>query len=167
MASAVLALLLALAQFNQARTGELRLTVVDSGGLPLVAHVELTSDATDFRDARETASDGTLVARRLPFGPYRLAISRDGFATLTERIVIASEEPATRQVVLAVASVQSQVVVTADATLIPREQASAVQHIGRDTLLRRPAAAPGRSLVDVVQTQPGWLLEANGVLHPR
>jgi len=165
--SAILALLMAFAQFSQARTGELRLHVVDSGGLPLVAHVELTSEATDFRDARETGADGTLVARRLPFGPYRLAISRDGFATVTERVVIASEEPATRQVVLAVASVQAQVVVTADATLIPREQASAVQHIGRDTLLRRPAAAPGRSLVDVVQTEPGWLLEANGVLHPR
>jgi outer membrane cobalamin receptor len=26
---------------------------------------------------------------------------------------------------------------------------------------------PGRSLPDLVSTQPGWLLEANGVLHPR
>ena len=167
MAGHVIALLLALAQFNQAQAGELRLTVVDAGGLPLTARVELVSEATDFRDVRDTASDGTFVARRLPFGPYRLAISHDGFATVTERFAITSEQPIERHVALAVATVQAQVTVTADATLIAREQASATQHIGRETLLRRPAAAPGRSLVDVVQTQPGWLLEANGVLHPR
>jgi len=28
-------------------------------------------------------------------------------------------------------------------------------------------ALPGRSLPDLVNTQPGWLLEANGILHPR
>src|SRR3954468_2069138 len=167
MAGSVLALVLVLAQFSQAQTGELRLTVVDAGGLPLPAHVELVSDATDFRDGRDTGPDGTFVARRLPFGPYRLAISRDGFATVSERVAITSEQPTDRHVVLAVATVQAQVTVTADATLIAREQASAAQYVGRETLLRRPAAAPGRSLVDVVQTQPGWLLEANGVLHPR
>ena len=29
------------------------------------------------------------------------------------------------------------------------------------------ATAPGRQAIDVVQSQPGWVLEANGVLHPR
>ena len=155
------------AQFNQAQTGELRLTVVDEAGLPLSARVELVSEATDFRDVREAGPDGTFLARRLPFGPYRLAISREGFATVSERVAITSEQPTDRRIVLPVANVQAQVTVTADATLLAREQTSSTQYIGRETLLRRPAAMPGRSLVDVVQTQPGWLLEANGVLHPR
>ncbi|HEY6359949.1 MAG TPA: TonB-dependent receptor, partial [Vicinamibacterales bacterium] len=30
-----------------------------------------------------------------------------------------------------------------------------------------PASAPGRSLIDLINTQPGWLLEANGILHAR
>ena len=29
------------------------------------------------------------------------------------------------------------------------------------------ATAPGRQAIDVVQSQPGWVLEANGVVHPR
>jgi len=29
------------------------------------------------------------------------------------------------------------------------------------------AAQPGRNLSDLVNQQPGWLYEANGVLHPR
>jgi outer membrane cobalamin receptor len=155
------------AQFSQAQTGELRVMIVDDAGLPIPARVELVSEATDFRDVRDAGPDGVFVARRLPFGPYRLAISRDGFATVAERVAITSEQPTDRRVVLTVAAVQAQVTVTADTTLIAREQTSASQHIGRETLLRRPAAAPGRSVVDVVQTQPGWLLEANGVLHPR
>jgi hypothetical protein len=165
--SLVLAFVVTLAQFTQARTGELRLTIVDAAGLPLSARVELVSEATDFRDVRETTADGTLSARRLPFGPYQLTVSRDGFTTVTERLTITSEQPIERHIALAVAGVQTQVTVTADATLIARDQVAATQHVGRDTLLRRPASAPGRSLVDVVQTQPGWLLEANGVLHPR
>src|SRR5204862_1546476 len=28
-------------------------------------------------------------------------------------------------------------------------------------------AVPGRRLLDLVDAQPGWLMEANGVLHPR
>jgi hypothetical protein len=166
MSPPLIALLLAL-QLSQAQTGELRLTVTDEGGLPLAVQVELTSDATDFRDIRQTGDDGALIARRLPFGPYRVAISREGFAPITEQIVIASEQPLERRISLSIAGVRSQLTVTADATLIARDQAAATQHIGRETLLRRPAAAPGRSLIDMIQTQPGWLLEANGVLHPR
>jgi hypothetical protein len=167
MPTALLAVLLAFAQFSQAQTGELHLVVVDAAGLPLTARVELASEATDFRDVRDTLPDGTLTARRLPFGPYHIAISRDGFASVTERLTIMSEQPTERRITLSIATVQTQVTVTADATLIARDQTAATQHVGRDTLLRRPASAPGRSLIDVVQTQPGWLLEANGVLHPR
>lgn len=164
----LVALLLALGQFSQAQAGELRLLVVDSAGLPVPsAQVQLISDATDVRETWETAPDGTLVARRLPFGPYRLQVRREGFAPVTDRITITSEQPIERRVVMNVATVQAQVTVTAGDTLVAREQAAATQHVGRETLLRRPAAMPGRSLVDVIQTQPGWLLEANGVLHPR
>jgi outer membrane receptor protein involved in Fe transport len=166
MPSAVLAFMLAL-QFSQGQTGELRLIVIDAAGLPLVARVTLTSEAIDVSDIRETGNDGILIARRLPFGPYRVAISREGFTTITERVVITAEQPIERRVTLTIAGVQSQLTVSAESTLIARDQAASTQHIGRDTLLRRPASVPGRSLVDVIQTQPGWLLEANGVLHPR
>ena len=42
-----------------------------------------------------------------------------------------------------------------------------MHNIGADLLRDRPASAPGRSLIDLVNTQPGWLLEANGILHAR
>src|SRR3989475_7169747 len=46
-------------------------------------------------------------------------------------------------------------------------QSSTTNRIGAETLQHRTTALPGRSLPDLVNTQPGWLLEANGILHPR
>src|SRR6185436_12682075 len=44
---------------------------------------------------------------------------------------------------------------------------SSVEHLGADALMYRQSSSPGRSVIDQVNQQPGWLLEANGVLHPR
>ena len=54
-----------------------------------------------------------------------------------------------------------------DQTLVDPHQTSTANRIGAETLERRMTALPGRSLPDLVNTQPGWLLEANGILHPR
>jgi hypothetical protein len=62
---------------------------------------------------------------------------------------------------------QTQVTVGAEATLIDPRETGARSELGSGTIRERVAALPGRSLPDLVNTQPGWLLEANGVLHPR
>src|SRR6185295_6488354 len=82
---------------------------------------------------------------------------------------IRSEVPQSYAVTLAVAPMQAAVTVTAGPaeTLLDAYRPSAVQYIGGDLLRDRPSAAPGRSIIDLVNTQPGWLLEANGILHPR
>src|SRR5262245_7439129 len=160
-------LLIALLQFAQSSTGELRLTVSDPGGLPLQSQVALVSEANQVAQALETGADGTLIEKRLPFGRYRLEVTRAGFATFTALLDIESAVPTEYHVTLMLAAVQTQVTVTPDGTLLDVRQTSAVNRIGTDTLQRRITALPGRSLSDIVNTQPGWLLEANGILHPR
>jgi len=53
----VIALVLALAQFGPANTGELRLVVTDGSGLPLVSAVELVSEAQQVRESLATDAD--------------------------------------------------------------------------------------------------------------
>src|SRR5204862_5934998 len=65
------------------------------------------------------------------------------------------------------AQVQTQVTVNVEETLLDLRQTSTTNRIGAETLQHRTTALPGRSLPDLVNTQPGWLLEANGILHPR
>src|SRR5258708_37565751 len=72
--------LFATGQFAQSNTGELHLTVFDPSGLGLQSHVELVSEANQFREQIETDAQGTLTVKRLSFGAYRVAIMRDGFA---------------------------------------------------------------------------------------
>ena len=63
--------------------------------------------------------------------------------------------------------VESSVEIREEATLIDPTTAGSAEHLGTDQLNYRASSAPGRSVIDVVNQQPGWLLEANGILHPR
>ena len=167
MSGCVFVLLLTMAQFGQSNTGELRLTVTDAGGLPLQSAVELVSEANQLQESLETDPQGILVARRLPFGTYRVAVTRDGFATFAGLIEVRSALPTDYHVTLSLAPLQTQVTVRAEDTLVDPRQATTVHRIGAETLQQRTTALPGRTLPELVNTQPGWLLEANGILHPR
>ncbi len=163
----VAALVLSLAQFGQSSTGELRLTVSDASGLPVQCPVTLVSEANDVSQQLATAADGVSIAKRLPFGRYHLVIAQPGFALYDNLIDINSIVPLSLHVTLTPAAVQAQVTVRAENTLLDPHATSAVNRMGADTLQQRITALPGHSLPDVVNTEPGWLLEANGILHPR
>ena len=167
MAGCVLTLLLTLAQFAPSNTGELRLFVIDEAGLPVHSAVELVSESNQFRETYDTDAHGLLVAKRLPFGTYRVAVMRDGFATFAGLVDVRSALPSEYRVTLSLAPLQTRVTVRAEDTLLDPHQTMTVHRIGAELLQQRTTALPGRSLPDLVNTQPGWLLEANGILHQR
>ncbi len=163
-----IAVLLILAQFTVSQTGELRLRVVDPAGRPLPgAAVELVSDAKQVDEQVSTAADGTATVQRLPFGTYVVTVRRKGFAPRVGRVEIRSALPAFYTATLAVAAITETIEVTAGGTLLDDRQTALAQRLGAETLQHRTAALPGRALPELVNTQPGWLLEANGILHPR
>jgi outer membrane cobalamin receptor len=155
------------AQFGQSATGELRITVRDATGLPVPCRVMLASEANDISQPLQTNGAGESVAKRLAFGRYRVTIDHPGFSRYDALVDVDSVVPREYQITLTPASVQAQVTVRPDETLMDMHQVSAVNRVGSDTVQRRITTMPGRSLADVVNTQPGWLLEANGILHPR
>jgi hypothetical protein len=163
----LIAFLLAAGQFGQSTSGELRISVRDSVGLPVQCEVTLVSEANDVSQQLATAADGMSVVKRLPFGQYQIAINQPGFAPYEALVDIDSILPREYRITLTPAPVQAQVTVRAENTLLDAHQTSAVNRVGADTLQQRITTLPGRSLGDVVNTEPGWLLEANGILHPR
>ena len=163
----ILSLVLAVAQFAAGSSGDLRVIVTDPSGLPVRAVVEVSSQGTQIRDRIETTGEGTAVLRRLPFGTYLVAASAQGFATSSGTVEIRSAAPAEHRVALSIAVVQAAVTVGAADTFLDPHQAAPIQRIGRARVDERPATTSGRALVDLVNAEPGWLLEANGVLHPR
>ena len=154
----------ALAQSNR---GELRLTVTDPSGLGVKTTVEITSEANQYHNALTTSDNGTLNVQRLSYGLYQLTIEQPGFAPVSESVDVHSSIPIDYPIKLKVAAAQESVTVKAQATLLDPDQAGSVNEIGTETIQRRLTSLPGRSIQDLVNSQPGWLYEGNAVLHPR
>lgn len=165
--AAILCLFLALPLFGQSNSGELRLRVLDSSGLGAKASVEIVSEANQYRNSLSTNEQGSLTIRRLSYGIYRLEVVRPGFAPSSEEIEIRSPVPAEYTIRLQVSMQNETVTVKADDTLLDPDRAGSVNEIGTDAIEHRLTALPGRSIQDLVNTQPGWLYEGNAVLHPR
>lgn len=126
---------------GQSNRGELLLKVTDPAGRAVKVNVDITSEANQYRSSLATNDKGELDVRRLPFGIYELKIDQPGLATVSEIVEIHS--------------------------LIDPDQAGSISEIGPEILQNRLASLPGRSLQDLVNSQPGWLYEGNAVLHPR
>ena len=167
MLRAVFILLCSAALFAQSDLGELRVKVTDPAGLAIPSSVELVSQSNQVRQQLQTDSDGVLVVKRLAFGVYRVRVTHEGFSALSSLIEIRSALPKEYRVTLGLAPLETVVVVNDGETLLDPHRSSTADHIGPETLQDHPMSLPGRSLIDLVDAQPGWLLEANGVLHPR
>ncbi len=163
----IAALLWSLPLLAQSNTGELRLTLTDPTGLGLKNTVELVSQGNEYRRTFWTDDQGNLDAKRLPYGIYQVLIRVQGFAEVAESIEIRSAIPLDRTIRLKVATVSESVKVSASKTLIDPYRAGSVNEIGLQTIENRLTALPGRSMQDLVNSQPGWLYEGNAVLHPR
>lgn len=151
----------------QIMEGELRLTVRDPAGRAVPARIELSGQSPQFSAGGEADSSGRLRLLRLPQGVYRLAVTHDGFQPFSQTIEIRSALPQSKTVTLNVATVTTEITVREAAPLLDPSQPSLVMQRGRQQLDEALGTTPGRSVVDVITTMPGWLLEANAVLHPR
>jgi hypothetical protein len=159
--------LLAAASRAQSNVGELRMKVTDPSGSGVKSSIELVCEANQFRQIYVTDSSGATTARRLAFGIYQIDVQQPGFAALHESVEIRSAMPEEFRISLSLASVNTSVTVKETETLVDPHRTGSVDRIGSETLETRPTALPGRSVVDLVNSQPGWLYEGNAVLHPR
>ena len=160
-------LLWALPVLAQGNRGELRLKVTDPDGLGVKTAVELVSEANEYRNRFVTDDAGTMIAKRLPFGLYRIQIEQPGFAEVSARVEVRSAIPIDYSVRLSLAAVTASVTVRDADTLIDPHRSGSANEIGAETIQTRTTSLPGRSVQDLVNSQPGWLYEGNAVLHPR
>ena len=160
-------LLCAIPAFCQTDVGELRLKVTDPAGLGVKSSVELASEVNQFSKNCSTDSEGNLNAKLLPFGVYQIHVERNGFAPLADSLEIRSVIPVEYRVKLSPEITTTAIVVNGQATLIDPHRVGDINRIGSSTIQNRETSIPGRSVVDLVNSQPGWLYEGNAVLHPR
>jgi hypothetical protein len=147
--------------------GQLHIEARDSQGAALAATAELASEANQIHRRIQIAADGRSTVQDLPFGIYRLTLTAENFAPWNKLIEIRSEVPVRVVATLGVAPVTTEVQVSDSATLVDPSSMGTIYSIGRQSIGEEISALPGRGLSDLVNEQPGWLTEANGILHPR
>ncbi len=147
--------------------GELRLTLTDTSGLPVQGTAQIVSKANEYSQTLNTNPEGRITAKRLPFGLYAIKAVRQGFSPASEIVAIRSSIPKEVTVKLGLEQVKTTVNVNDNALLINPADPSGANQIGGATLQDRITSMPGRSLAELINQEPGWMFEANGILHPR
>jgi hypothetical protein len=152
---------------GQANEGTLRLRISDATGHPIETALQLISRENALSKTLSTNNDGTLAITHLPFGRYHIDIQCPGFAAVSEPVEIRSTAPTRLALQLNLAPITESVTVHTPDTLLPIDQPGSVNMLGTEQIQTRLGSVPGRSLQDLVDTQPGWLYEGSAVLHPR
>lgn len=147
--------------------GEFRISVLDPSGAGIPAEIELAARSPEFFTQVVADPDGRARLHRLPLASYRLVVRHSGFAPHEQEVELRSAVPRSIEVVLQVPAVDAEINVTTSPPLFEPFRPSLPVRAGRRLLEEALGTTLGRSTVDVVTTLPGWLLEANAVLHPR
>jgi outer membrane receptor protein involved in Fe transport len=103
--------------YGQRLNGEIRLEVKDPSGAPMEASGRLESLATGMDRTFQTDAQGRATLGGLPYGRYRLEVSKTGFSTQTVFIDVPSETPISRTVTMALGASAYRVDVAATTPL--------------------------------------------------
>jgi hypothetical protein len=160
-------LLTALPALAQVDYGELRLKVADPSGVGVAASVGLTCAGNGYVQTFAIDASGILTVHSLPYGVYQIRVAKSGFSPFSSSVEVHSALPISESIQLNLASVVTKVDVTAASTLIDPGNPSSVMQIGAKQIEERLSSLPGRSIQDLVNSQPVWVYEGNAVLHPR
>lgn len=159
--------LVAAAVYAQGMDGRVTVQISDPTGGGVPATVELSARSPEFFARSLADAEGSAVFRRVPPGTYLVVIQAPGFSPAERRVEVSSAVPERIAVSLEVAAVEGSVTVSSSPPLFEPLRPSQGTRSGREALDRAIATGLGRSTIDIVTTMPGWLLEANAVLHPR
>ena len=160
-------MLIALPLCAQSNAGELRLKVVDPHGLGVKASITLSSEVAQLHRSLVTDDAGSITVRNLPFGPYRLRVECAGFSAFIGILEIRSALPTEYLVKLSIAAISTAVDVTAESPLLDPNRTTSNNRIEPQAVSGQVTSLPGRSLPDLVDSQPGWVYEGSASLHPR
>ncbi|HTF68273.1 MAG TPA: TonB-dependent receptor [Edaphobacter sp.] len=163
----IVLLLSAVPALAQANYGEVRLKITGPSGTAIKAVVELICTGNAYDKSFATDDSGALSVKQVPYGVYRVQVQQAGFASSSKTIEVHSALLLEEPIQLSIASLITNVNVTDTGTLIDPYRPASVMQIGAEQINQRLASLPGRSVQDLVNSQPGWLYEGNAVLHPR
>jgi hypothetical protein len=147
-------------------SGAVRGTVTDpSGAVISGATVHLTNQVSGLDRVATTDTTGQFVFANIPFNPYRLSVSANGFAPTSQGFEIHSVVGSSLSIVLPVAGADSTVTVEASGNLVETDSTFHTD-VNRDQLLKVPMGSESSGLSSLVTlSTPGISADSDGQMH--
>jgi hypothetical protein len=146
--------------------GAVRGTVTDPSGAVIPgATVHLTNEISGLDRTVSTDATGQFVFSNIPFNPYRMIVSADGFAPLSRSFEIRSVVGANLKLVLQVAGASQTVTVESSGDLIETDPTFHTD-VDRELFTKVPLESQSSSLSSLVTlSTPGVAADSNGLFH--
>jgi hypothetical protein len=154
------------ARAQSGNAGTVRGTLTDpSGAVVPNAVVHLVNDISGFDRAETTNAQGQFVFSNVPFNPYRISATVDGFAPLNHAVEIRSSVGTNVKLTLQVAGNSQTVTVEAGGDLV-EDDPTFHTDVDRDLFIKVPLESQSSTLSSLVTlSTPGVAADSNGLFH--
>jgi hypothetical protein len=152
----------------QLKLGRLVVRLADeSGNVVPGVEVLLQSAETHIQQKNRSNNSGEVFFRNIPLGAYLIAIDDFRFEPVWESISVASEVSKELRFKLWIHPLVQNLTISDLPPLLDPQKTNSSLYRGEEQIQRRMASLPNRDAINMVASMPGWVLENNGVLHPR
>jgi hypothetical protein len=137
-----------------------------SGGVVAGAKVEISNPVSGFRREVITGIDGSFRVTNVPFNPYHLAVSAEGFSSITQDVDVRSTVPTTLQINLKVGTAATSITVEASGGDLVETESTFHTDVDQKIIDRLPLESASSSLTSLVTlVSPGVAADSNGNMH--
>jgi hypothetical protein len=162
----IIALLLASVVYAQGNAGTVRGTVTDPTGAVIPnASVHLTNQVSGLDRTTTSDATGKFAFPNIPFNPYRISVSANGFAQKNQEVEIRSVVGENINLVLQIAGNSQTVMVESGGDLV-EDDPTFHTDVDRDAFIKVPLESQSSTLSSLITlTTPGVSADSDGLFH--
>jgi hypothetical protein len=150
---------------ESAGAGAVTGTVTDpTGGVLVSATVTITNPVTGLTRTETTDGTGKFAFRNLPYNPYHVVISAQGFESITRDVDVRSGLPVNLAITLPIGGATTSVEVTGEDLI--EQDPTAHTDVDQSLVARLPVEAASGLNQAITLAAPGIVADSNGFFHP-
>jgi hypothetical protein len=148
-------------------SGSIEGAVKDPSGASIAnATVEVSNPVTGLKRSAVTGPDGNFRFTNLPFNPYHMVVTADGFESFTRDVDVRSTVPTIAQVGLKIGVAATSVTVEANGGDLVETESTFHTDVDQALIDKLPLESASSSVTSLVTlTSPGVAADSNGNMH--
>src|SRR6202051_1560848 len=148
-------------------SGSIEGAVKDPSGASIAnATVEVSNPVTGLKRSAVTGPDGNFRFTNLPFNPYHMVVTADGFESFTRDVDVRSTVPTIAQLSLKIGVAATSVTVEANGGDLVETESTFHTDVDQALIDKLPLESASSSVTSLVTlTSPGVAADSNGNMH--